>query len=76
MQKEEMTLNEYLDGLMKTDSLVILKTSGLFQKVLDLESLDRYFQTMLGVSLEINVKPIEKPGGRWWGKDITEVLTK
>lgn len=66
-----MKLKEYIEGL----GVNTMMKSDILSKLIELESLNLYFKTMLGVELEITVESAEVPEGRFYGKGIVEMLT-
>lgn len=74
---KEITLKEYIEEIIKikpTD--LIMKHSGVMIKLLELEAIENYFISMLGIELEIKVKPVKTPEGRFYGKGVVEELIK
>ena len=59
---EKMTLKEFVDGIVKDDSLYILKDNGvkLMEKLLELESIENWFIAMYGVEFFTQVYPRER----------------
>lgn len=65
-----MKLKEYIQNMPPTTMM----KRDILTKLVELESLNLYFKTMLGVELEITVSPAEVPEGRFYGKGIVEML--
>ena len=63
-----MKLKEYIDSV----GLHIVMKTDIVKKLMELEALDNYFSTMLGVELEITVKPVKVKEGRWYGVGLAE----
>jgi hypothetical protein len=65
-----MELKEFIEGL----GVQTMMKRDILSKLIELESLNLYFRTMLGVELEITVKPAEVPEGRFLGKGVADLL--
>ena len=65
-----MKIKDYIEqaGIHK-----IMK-QGVMVKLLELEALENYMITMLGVEFEITVKPVEVREGRFYGKGLAESI--
>ena len=71
------TLKEYIEELIKNDPTdLLLKYSGVLSKLLELEAIENYLIAMLGIELEIKVKPIKRAEGRFYGKGMIEELER
>ena len=66
-----MTLKEFLEGASKNSPM---KTLQLAEKLIELESIERYIQLVYGVELAIYVNPVPAPEGRFYGKSILDKL--
>jgi len=67
-----MTIKEYIDGL----PLHHIMGTQVVQKLVELESIDRYLNVMLGVGIDVNIKPVEMPESRFYGRGIVEQVRK
>jgi hypothetical protein len=66
MKKEtKKDFDKFIEELAKEELSAFLRDSGLFKKIFELESLRDYFRIMLGVELDIKVKPVKPKKGRW-----------
>jgi phage regulator Rha-like protein len=57
-----------------------METPSFFKEMLikdfsDLEGRLAHIKVMYGVDIDIKIKPVEQPKGRWLGKGIVEELT-
>ena len=74
---KQLTLKEYIERIIKEDPTDLLfKHSGVLPKLLELEAIENYFIAILGIELDIKIKPIKRPGGRFYGKGVVEKLEK
>jgi len=68
-----MKLKEYIEKITKED-LISLWDKGILIKLLELEALENYFNAMLGIEFNIEVKPVERKERRFYGKGLEEKL--
>lgn len=75
--KDTMTMKEFIDEVVKQDFTIkkLGMTANLAGKLLELESIEKWLNTMYGVELEITVKPVERKEGRFFGKSLIDSLT-
>ena len=71
------TLKQYIEGMIE-DETVNMPTvySSVFPKLLELEAIENYLIAILGIELEITIKPVKTPEGRFYGKGMVEELIK
>ncbi len=67
-----MNLKEYIKGA----GLHMLMKKDVVTKLLELESISNWMTVMLGVELDILVKPTEPKEGRFYGKGLAEDIRK
>lgn len=65
-----MNLKEYVTKA----NIVDLMKKDIVSKLIELEAIENYLNAMLGVELEITVKPAERREGRFYGKSLVEKL--
>ena len=70
-----MELKEYIDKIRKEDLFSFLD-KGIILKLLELEALENYFNVMLGIEFDIQVKQVEIKPRRFIGKGMVEELFK
>jgi hypothetical protein len=68
-----MKLKKYIEKIIKED-LISLWDKGILIKLLELEALENYFNAMLGIEFDIEVKPVEREERRFYGKGLEEKL--
>jgi hypothetical protein len=68
-----MKLKKYIEKIIKED-LISLWDKGILIKLLELEALENYFNAMLGIEFDIEVKPVERKARRFYGKGLEEKL--
>lgn len=70
-----MKLKEYLEGMVKDSPTVMFAMgSGLYEQMLNLETVGKYFELMFGIELQIEVKSITRPEGRFYGRGLVDEL--
>ena len=67
-----MTLKELIEEQMKISPIGAMQC---LTKLVELEAIENWLNTMYGIELDIKVKPVEKKEGRHYGKGIIENLT-
>lgn len=67
-----MTLKDFIEEMLKRSKPPTLLSTG--QKLMELESIARYFNIIYGVELDINIRPIETEEGRFYGKGLIDAL--
>jgi hypothetical protein len=67
-----MKLKKYIDQVVKDSPATFMFQVAI--KIMELEALSNYFELMYGVELDINVKPIKRPEGRFYGKSLIDEL--
>lgn len=70
---EEITLKELIEKQMKISPIGAMQC---LNKLVELEAIENWLNTMYGIELEIKVKPAEKREGRFYGKGLTEMIAK
>ena len=75
----KITIKEYVDGMLKDKTGGLRKYNmlfGLTEKLIQIEAINRHFELMLGVELEIKVKPINPIASQFIGDEIITSLQK
>ena len=65
-----MNLKEYIENA----DIVKLMAGGVMTKMLELEAIERYLNVMLGIEIDILVRPAKPIEGRFYGKNLIEKL--
>lgn len=70
-----MKLKEFIEEKIKESPRIFMQ-GGIVERLVQLESIEQYFNLIFGVELDIEVKHIEQKEGRFFGKGIIESLNK
>lgn len=70
--KKYMTLKEFITQA----NIVDIMKKDVLSKLIELEAIENYLNVMLGIELEITVKPSKQKEGRYYGKSLINPLSQ